>query len=280
MNCQQANKISIIEFLKKLNINPVKRTGRYTFYYSPFRTETKPSFVVTIKNRWRDFGSGKGGTLVDFVMELQNCNESEALKFIANSGCSFSFKEQEFIIDSNIKIRNVRPFVKHKALLDYLEYRAIKPLNLVKHELKEVWYTKDSKLYFGIAFENDLGGYEMRNKIYKNCIGIKAITTKLNGNNSILLFEGFLDYISYELLFDNAKSNDFLILNSTSMHKTAIPILKKYEKVVAYLDNDPPGKRCFENIKKEVSWLVDQSHIFSPYKDLNEYLMRKGRHVR
>lgn len=280
MNCEQANKISIIEFLRKKNINPVKRTGRYTFFYSPFRSEKEPSFTVNNKNRWRDFGSGKHGTLVDLVMELQSCNESEALKFIANSSCSFSFKEQEFIEDSNIKIRNVRPYVKHKALLDYLEYRAIKPLDLVKHELKEVWYTKDDNLYFGIAFESDLGGFELRNRIYKNCIGRKAITTKLNGKPTILIWEGFLDYISYVLLSGDAKSEDHLILNSTSMYEDAIPILKKYEKVIAYLDNDNPGKDCFENIKKEVPWIVDRSHTFSPYKDLNEYLMQNGRLVR
>ncbi|MFP4022994.1 MAG: toprim domain-containing protein [Thiohalospira sp.] len=275
MNCKQANEISIIEFLKKLNIYPVRQSGRYTFYFSPFRQETKPSFVVTNKNRWRDFGSGKGGTLVDFVMELQNCNESQALRFIVNTGCSFSFKEQNFIEESNIKIRNIRPFVKHKALLDYLKDRAIKPLESVKGELKEIWYTKDSKLFFGIAFENDQGGFEMRNKFYKNCIGRKAITTRLKGSQTIVLFEGFMDYLSYFILGWNSDSEDYLIMNSTSMLSETIPVVMKYKKVIAFLDNDDSGQKCFNKIKKEVPWIINQSKKIIPFKDLNEFLMNQ-----
>jgi len=275
MNCEQANKLSLNDFLQKHNFKPVRKSGQTTFYYSPFRNEKEASFIVNGKNEWHDFGSGDHGDIIDFVMKWQNCDKSQALKFIDGSPISFSFHRQKLIEDSDIKIRTVRNQVQHKALLSYLDYRALKPLELVKHEIKEVWYTKKSKLYFGIAFENDKGGYELRNKIFKNCIGGKAITTKLNDNRTIILFEGMLDYLSFIILRWNNKLEDYLILNSTSMYKAAIPILKKYEKVIAYLDNDTPGKKCFENIKKEVPWINDMSQTFRPYKDLNEFLMNQ-----
>ncbi len=276
MNCEQANKISLNDFLQKHNFKPVRKSRQTTSYYSPFRDEKEASFIVNSRNQWHDFGSGEHGDIIDFVMKWQNCDKSQALKFIDGLPISFSFHKQEFIENSNIKIRNVRPFVKHKALLDYLEYRAIKPLEAVKHELKEVWYTKDDKLYFGIAFENDLGGYELRNKFYKNCIGRKAITTRLNGSSTLLVWEGWLDYISYLILNWSNQLEDHLILNSTSMFEAAIPILKKYENVIAYLDNDQAGKECFNKIKTEISELIDRSHTYFPYKDLNGYLMKKG----
>jgi len=275
MNCKQANQISLNDFLQKHNFKPKRKSGDTTFYFSPFRLEKEASFIVNSKNKWHDFGSGEHGDIIDFVMKWHNCDRSKALKFIDGSPISFSFHKQEFIENSSIKIRNVRPFVKHKALLDYLEYRAIKPLEAVKHELKEVWYTKDDKLYFGIAFENDLGGYELRNKFYKNCIGKKAITTRLNRSSTILVWEGWLDYISYLILNWSNQPEDHLILNSTSMHESAISILKKYKKVLVYLDNDQPGKDCFYKIIKEVPWIIDQSHTFYPFKDLNEFLINQ-----
>lgn len=279
MNCEQATKISLNDFLHKHNFKSKRKSGQTTFYYSPFRKEKEASFIVNSQNKWHDFGSGEHGDIIDFVMKWQNCDKSQALKFIDGSPISFSFHRQELIEGSDIKIRTVRNQVQHKALLSYLDYRALKPLELVKHEMKEVWYTKESKLYFGIAFENDLGGYEMRNRIYKNCIGKKSITTKLNGSKAIILVEGFIDYLSFALLCKNFKAYDYLILNSTSMLKSAIPILKKYEKVIAYLDNDDSGKDCFYEIKKEVPWIVDQSQGYYPLKDLNELLMFKNRLV-
>lgn len=278
MNSEQANKIPLDFILPKFGIYHVKKTSQFTKYFSPFREEKEPSFITNNKNKWHDFGSGDHGTLIDLIVLWKKCSVKEALVIINNTlgnstVDSFSFHKQEFIEDSIIKIRNVRPYVKHKALLDYLEYRAINPLEIVKHDLKEVWYTKDTKLYFGIAFENDKGGYELRNRIYKNCIGKKAITTKLKGSNTINLFEGFMDYASFIILSTNNNIEDFLILNSTSMYEAAIPILKKYKKVVAYLDNDKSGKNCFRKIKKAVPMMIDNSHTFLPYKDLNEYLV-------
>lgn len=275
MNCEQANKISIDDFLDKYNFKSIRRSGQKTFRYSPFRDEKEPSFITNKFNQWHDFGSGEHGTLVDFVMKWQNCSVKEALMFIDNSPSSFSFHKQEFIEDSNIKIRNIRPYIKHKALLDYLDLRAIKPFKKIKNEIKEIWYTNNSKLYFGIAFKNDLGGYEMRSPVYKNCLGKKGITTILKKSQEIVLFEGFTDYLSYIILGWNTDSEDYLILNSTSMVKQAIPIIKKYKKIITYLDNDQSGKDCFEQIESEVPGLIDRSNSFLPYKDLNEFLMHR-----
>ncbi|MDX9694528.1 MAG: toprim domain-containing protein [Bacteroidales bacterium] len=281
MNCEQANKISIIEFLEKQGHKSLRETGKYTFFYSPFRSETKPSFVVTNKNRWRDYASKEGGTLVDLVMELNKCNQSDALKYIANTNCSFSFKEQNCIEGSVMSIKTFRPIVKHKALLDYIDYRQLKPFEKVKNEINEIWYTANSKIYFGLAFKNDKGGYEINSATrYKRCLGPKWITTKLKGANNILIFEAFIDYLSFKVLGWNTDNEDYLILNSVSNIDIALPVLKKYEEVTAYLDNDPPGKNCLEKIRNEIPRVIDRSSTYSLFKDLNEYLMNKYRLVR
>lgn len=281
MNCEQANRISIIEFLKKQGHKPARQTGKYTFFYSLFKSETKPSLVVTNKNRWRDYASGKRGTLVDLVMELNNCKQSEALKFIANTNCFFSFKEQNCNEESTMSIKTFRPIVRHKALLDYLEFRQLKPFDKVKNEVNEIWYTANSKIYFGLAFKNDKGGYEINSATrYKRCLGPKWITTKLKGATSILIFEAFIDYLSFKVLGWNTDKEDYLILNSVSNIDIALPVLKKYEEVVAYLDNDPPGKNCLEKIRNEIPGVIDRSILYSQFEDLNDYLINKNRLLR
>ena len=61
-----------------------------------------------------------------------------------------------------------------------------------------------------------------------------------------------MDYISYTILFGENKLEDYLILNSTSMYESAIPVLNKYQNVIAFLDNDHPGRECFKKIKKAI----------------------------
>ena len=62
-----------------------KIRGADTWYLSPFRDEKDASFKVNRnKNVWYDHGLGKGGRLVDFVMEFYHCNTSEALQKIVS----------------------------------------------------------------------------------------------------------------------------------------------------------------------------------------------------
>lgn len=273
MNCNEANKISMNDFLRKHNLKYVRKSGQTTFYFSPFRNEKDPSFIVNGQNKWHDFGTGEHGDIIDFVMKWQNCNKSQALKFIGNTQCSFSFHEQEIIKESNIKIRHIKPIVKHKALLDYLESRAIKPFEKIKNEINEIWYTCDDRIYFGIGFKNDIGGYELRSLIYQGCIGKKVITTIINNANEIAVFEGFFDYLSFLILNWNTQPTDYLILNSINNFKQAILVLKKYTTIKAYLDNDDGGLKCLKDLEKVGFIIIDCSYKYRPYKDLNEYLI-------
>ena len=71
---------SIVEYLEKKGIRPVRRTPAYAMYRSPFREETHPSFKVdTEKNLWIDYAEGRGGSIIDLCMRLEGCTLSEAI---------------------------------------------------------------------------------------------------------------------------------------------------------------------------------------------------------
>ncbi|SMO59660.1 DNA primase [Solitalea koreensis] len=64
-------------------VNLKKRGANYVGL-SPFANEKSPSFTVSpVKQIFKDFSTGKGGSVVTFLMELEKYSYPEALKFLA-----------------------------------------------------------------------------------------------------------------------------------------------------------------------------------------------------
>ncbi|WP_294309288.1 DNA primase [uncultured Chryseobacterium sp.] len=62
----------------------LKRAGSNYKGLSPFHDEKTPSFVVSAsKQIWKDFSTGKGGTAISFLMEIENFTYPEALRHAA-----------------------------------------------------------------------------------------------------------------------------------------------------------------------------------------------------
>lgn len=63
----------------------LKKSGSNFKGLSPFTDERTPSFMVSpAKQIWKDFSSGKGGTVVSFLMEQEHFTYPEAIKYLAN----------------------------------------------------------------------------------------------------------------------------------------------------------------------------------------------------
>lgn len=63
MNIDEIRKTSLVEFLNQLGYQPTGRDSKGLWFYSPCRSERKPSFHVNPrKNVWFDFGSGAEAT--------------------------------------------------------------------------------------------------------------------------------------------------------------------------------------------------------------------------
>ena len=63
----------------------LKKSGSNYKGLSPFTEERTPSFMVSpAKQIWKDFSSGKGGTVITFLMEHEQYSYPEAIKYVAN----------------------------------------------------------------------------------------------------------------------------------------------------------------------------------------------------
>ena len=276
MNCKQANtQISIRNVLESFSLFPSKDNSKTAFYFAFDREEKTPSlFVNFVKNIAFDFRTGKKYDVISLVQGIKQCSVSQALEYL--SQFDFSFQQQICNItknESKYEILSISE-VKHNALIQYLKERRIE--NNI-HLLKEIHYKISNKKYFGISFKNDANGYEVRNKYSKICIGRKDITTIKNNSNCLRIFEGFMDYLSFKQMekFLKKASSDYVILNSVTMIFKLEKIIKSYEKIELYFDNDEAGNRATNEVKRLNHYVEDNRILYQNYKDLNDFIMGK-----
>ena len=276
MNCKQANtQISIRSVLESFSLFPSKDNSKVAFYFAFDREEKTPSlFVNFINNVAFDFGTGKKYDVVSLVQGIKQCSVSQALEYL--SQFDFSFQQQICNItknESKYEILSISE-VKHNALIQYLKERRIE--NNI-HLLKEIHYKISNKKYFGIGFKNDTNGYEVRNKYSKICIGRKDITTIKNNSNCLRIFEGFMDYLSFKQIEKSLKKapSDYVILNSVTMIFKLEKIIKSYEKIELYFDNDEAGNKATHEVKQLNPYVEDNRILYQNYKDLNDFIISK-----
>jgi len=278
-----------------MGLKCTKESREDWWFRSPFRTnERTSSFKVNVsKNLFYDFGEGFGGTVIDFVMHYYTCNIQEALDRLAKELNTFSFHQQTNFIKSdliknNYEIRKVQN-LQNKNLLEYAKSRNLEG-EIIQKYCKEVHYNINDKKYYGIGFQNDAGGFEIRNKYVKMVLGKKEITTLNNNQNSIILFESWSDFISFLTLYPAEEfKHDYIILNSVTMLEKALMKIYKYINVEIYkcinveiykyifliccFDNDEAGDKATKRVKEKFLEIFKDGRIrYKNSKDLNDYL--------
>ena len=276
MNCEEVKeKISIRTVLESFNLFPVKENRKTAFYFALDREEKIPSLSVDfVKNKAFDFGTGKSYDVISIVQQMNQCSVSEALKYLSTLNFSVQNEIQNKKIkqQKEYKILNVCE-IQHPALIQYLKFRKVYEQ---KDLVKEIEYELNGKKYFGIGFFNNSGGVEIRNKYSKICLGKKDVTLVENQSSEICIFEGFFDYLTYKNLEKKENSNsDYLILNSTAMLFKVEELLKGYDKISLFFDNDSNGELIKSKIQNQYKNVEDCSLIYQKFKDLNEWFCEK-----
>ncbi len=280
MNIKQAKNILLTELLARLNVFPAKISGDLAMYFAINREEIVPSLSVSLKkNTALDFGTGKVYDSISLVQEIKKCSVSEALKIISEMDFSSSFQKQENleeIEEKNYKILVVEDEISHPALIQYLLNRKVWEQ---RKFLKEIHYRMNDKNYFGIGFKNDSGGYEIRNKYSKICLGKKDVSTVKNGSENVKIFEGFFDFLSFKNIekFLSDEKSDYIILNSVSMVSKIKNSLEEYKNIKLYFDNDDSGNRAVEILRNELENIEDVRILYRDFKDLNDWLMSSAK---
>ena len=274
---QYIKRIPIRDYLAQRGISPKQENSRYGFYLSPLRKEQYASFKVDYsQNVWYDFGAGRGGSIIDLVMEIEKCNFQQAVERLRNDNISTSTLvtlQTLHTLPNRLQVLGDYPLC-HPALINYLDSRAIDS-SIAKKFCREVHYSVGERNYFAIGFRNDYGGWELRSERFKGCSTPKHITTIDNGSDKALTFEGFIDFLSYLTI----KRNDSLtcniaVLNSVANAQKAVLFLARHRSIYTFLDNDDAGRKALAEIERLCprSNVINQSDFYRGHKDLNDYL--------
>lgn len=282
LSVSEAKEIDIVHFLADLGYEPSKIRNNDHWYFSPLRDEKTPSFKVNRKlNRWYDHGLGKGGNLVDFAILYHGCTVSELLQNLSGNLSLQKPSIQQSITrpEPENQIKILGDFIlSSTALLRYLQQRRI-PIDIADRYCREVRYELNGKVYYGIGFKNDLGGFEIRNPYFKASSSPKGITTIDNSAGEVIVFEGFTDFLSFKATHhqDPEDRFDFVVLNSVSFFETARPFLEKHNTIRLYLDRDATGQNCSRYALSLSSNYKDESSLYQNHKDFNDWIVNFGK---
>lgn len=102
----------------------LKRAGSNYKGLSPFHDEKSPSFVVSpSKQIWKDFSTGKGGTAISFLMEIENFTYPEALRHAAKKyGIEIEEDQKDFSEEAkNAQSERDLLYKIHEVANDYFQ---------------------------------------------------------------------------------------------------------------------------------------------------------------
>ena len=296
MNTKQAKAAPLHEFLARLGHQPTTIRGNDLWYKSPFRlSERTPSFKIDrARNVWYDHGLGVGGTIIDFVQQLNQVSDiSRVLSTIEDVwGHPMQPVKSEAVSGlvlpvalAKLKAAPVIEFVgpiADPALEAYLEGRAI-PVDLARVYLQEITYQVEGNRYRALAFANEAGGYEVRNAAFKGSVGKKAITYLAKpGSTQAVVFEGVFDFLSVLAHHKRDTPNaNVLVLNSVALLTHGIERLSaaQVHKLYAYLDHDDAGRAALQTLQAIPTYapdgVIDASILYLGHKDANAFLQHQ-----
>lgn len=286
--------LAITEFLARQGVMPDRPPrGRYVKYISPIRErEHTASFSVdVIKNTWKDFGTGQGGNLFDLARELHpsksNRDLLQELNRMAGQGSYMlspeakdlqaritEVKQDPGATESTIQVTGYSK-ITEPALWSYIKERRIAE-GVAQRYFKQVYYQYKNKSFYALGFENDEGGFALRNKHIKLASKPNGSTFIDNGRDTLIVTEGAFSFASVETVrqYMRLPESNYLILNSLSFLKGNRMLMENHHKVFSCLDNDERGNSATALLK---AWnpgkFWDARRLFAGEKDPNKWLI-------
>ncbi|MDT3401266.1 toprim domain-containing protein [Mucilaginibacter terrae] len=286
LNAQELKQqASIVTLLHHLGYNPVPHRGRENMYHSMLREgDSIPSFAVNDDlGVWFDHGTGKGGNIIDFgmaywpdlefkevvakIQQVLSIKPSEPKAVGSNSG-----RQRRPVKIPNYVVEEIKAIGTHPAVTGYLKSRGI--WDVAKRCLSEVYYYVEDnkgmrKHFFAAGWQNEMSGWEVRNKYFKGCLGHKAITFIPGDEKRAVLFEGFINYLSWKL--ENPTSvESVIVLNSLSMLKAGIGKAKAFSTLDLFFDRDNQGLAATRDFIKALPYATDRSARYHGFNDYND----------
>jgi hypothetical protein len=282
ITCAEFRKTDMVDWLNSLGFKPVRIDDKEAWYISFFRKgEKNASLRVNIKLQlFIDYGDSKySGDIIKLGCSLFNTDVKGLLQHLNNE--SFFFRQHIFSDNPKTQEPGIKVLlvdeISDPKVVSYIRSRCIS-LEIAQKYCKQITYIAGGHKYMAIGILNIQNEWELRIPYseIKLCTK-KAITIISNNSDSVCLFEGFFDMLSFMKMTPNFNEFDLISLNSVKMLPQAMPYLIHYKIVKTYFDNDNRGGEATGVVlAMGLSLCINMSKEFKE-KDLNAHLVALNR---
>jgi len=279
------DRASLVDLLARLGFKPAGKSGKEHMYRSMLRDDDDtPSLSVDDKiGAWYDHGTGVGGNIIDFGLKywpaLSFKNVVAKINELLSGAIAPAEQHKERRRRADVKVPHfvvaeVKPLGTHPAITNYLKTRGV--FDAGKDLMSEVYYRAQGvvnpKTYFAAGWQNENGSWEVRNRYFKRCIGLKGITFIAGNPKKLAVFEGAMDYLTWRI--DNSEDDhSALILNSLSLIGAGIAKAKQFPHIDIFFDRDGAGLKATKEMLSELPYAEDRSEAYRGFKDYNAMLV-------
>lgn len=269
-----------------------KKSGSDFVACCPFHNEKTASFKIRRSNDfYKCFGCGKSGDVFSFIIEMENCSFSEAVKKVA--------ERYNYELDITIK-DYVKPLQRlekiNPAYIDWFERRGISNNTLLRFKITQgtEWMPKSKSevpvVCFNYFKKEELVNIKFRGpgkdfKLSKDAELIFYNIDAIEDKDEVVIVEGEIDCLS---MYEAGIYNCISVPNGTapkgSMQLKYLDNCYEYfvnkKKIIIATDNDDVGKLLKEELSrrlgKEICYQIEYP---SDCKDSNDILNKHGKSV-
>lgn len=281
----------------QLGLKPKSRSGSITYYLSPLREESKPSFAVEFYRgewRWRDWGGDETdrGDIIELVERVYNVDFPEALRILLSREYPAEYYKRESQVDKRdrdakiayarrlyarfLKVNNI------EAVSAYFRERGVSyhfPMGCALHN-----DFREKKVYVATPVPTpwDLTALECRELKGegKKTLGAGGLWFLKRDPRRVLITESILDCLAGEIVLEDREIS-LCALNSAAYVNQLGEFLKKHDPEEVWLaaDNDAPGiaarGKAIEIISRTGAKIIlVENHFRAGVKDLHKLLLQ------
>lgn len=259
--------------------------------------------IYTDKNDFYRFSTAKGGTIIDFIMHMEDVDFNTAVNKARDYYYQYEPGAQEYTPRQSIKSNNLKnmelpePAEDNKKVISYLTKTRGLPVGIVNDFINKglLYQDKLDNCVFVGKLE-DTALFATRRAAKKSSffradvassIGEVGIFYK-NGGNNLILTEGIIDAMSLMTLKANDKNYDYLSVNGVgkakqvlNFHMVKRPEAENYDRVIIAFDNDTAGEEATNDLIEFINEKYPDLDVFHAYppnaKDWNDELMNMSK---
>jgi len=301
MDIAHAKSIPMRKIFAVWGIKPNPILHGLDLYTSPFDCEQKTNLVVNPKtNTWYDpVSNAKGDTikLVCLYLQSQDVNYTvmDALRWLKNMvGFNYPTIELPSCMpryerkDGCFVVKD-KSYLSEPVLIRYLEENRCIPFRVARHILQQVRVLnrETGRSFIAIGFENEDGGFAIRNPKIKAHLGNRAISFvrgRVPKPSGIHVFKDVYDYLSAIIIREGKSfAEDAIILNSYDCLKDMTGYIRNYgyEYLHSWLGNNEIGIQATNSLdqfcKTEQLKHHTQNTDYASFNDMNAKLITRLR---